>query len=66
MAGGLRIFDPETGKPGRVDTLVKKLGMLAVARKYKVTLSTVRRWLRGKTHPSKRSLSRGEKQLFED
>ncbi len=65
MDSQVRVFDPETGKPARINALVKKLGMMAVSRKYRVTLSTVRRWLKGRHSPSSKSLSRGEKQLFE-
>ncbi len=60
----VKIYDPETGKTVRLDALIMKLGLEAVARKYRVTRSAVQKW-RFRIHkPALRTLDKSSKKLF--
>jgi len=59
-----KIYDPETGGILRLEKLIFKLGIEAVARKYKVCESTVRKWRRGVHKPSTETISKSLKKLF--
>lgn len=58
------IYDPETGRSWPISRLIEKLGVQALARKYRVTESTVRKWKRGIHTPSRHTLVKSEQQLF--
>ena len=60
----IRIYDPETGRLSSVEGLILKLGLRAVARKYKVSELAVRKWRNGTRRPSPHTLERAMKQLF--
>ena len=68
MAGdspkSVRIADPEHNRPVDVGKLIVKLGIREVAKRYRVRESTVRKWLKGIHHPSRKTISRSWKELF--
>lgn len=63
-ASKIKIYDPKRGRYVNLESLINKLGMRAVARKYKVTESAVWKWRKGMRRPAKRTLSRTWKELF--
>ena len=60
----VKIYDPETGKTANLENLIRRLGILAVARKYNVTESAVHKWREGVHRPSRRTVTRSLKKLF--
>ncbi|HNV87119.1 MAG TPA: helix-turn-helix transcriptional regulator [Candidatus Omnitrophota bacterium] len=59
-----RIYDPETGGILKLERLILKLGIEAVARKYKVCESTVRKWRKGLHKPSPETIAKSLEKLF--
>ena len=60
----VKIYDAERGKTFNLDALIRKLGTQAVAKRYGVTESTVKKWSRALHKPSRRTLIRPMKPLF--
>jgi|GEM_PF-2211095 len=60
----IKIYDPERGRFINLAGMINRLGMQAVAKKYKVTESAVWKWKKGIRNPSKRTLSKTWKELF--
>jgi len=60
----LKIYDPVTGKRYSVPAMIEKLGVRALAKKYRVSESTVLKWKYGIHHPAKRTITKSMKELF--
>lgn len=63
-ASDYKIYDSLTGRLQPVSRLIEKLGIMAVAQKYRVSESTVRKWRRGIHHPAKRTVTKSMRELF--
>ncbi|MCM8775009.1 MAG: hypothetical protein NC930_01450 [Candidatus Omnitrophica bacterium] len=61
---GYKIYDPERGRVLPLERLIERLGILAVAHKFNVDESTVYKWRRGVHRPSRKTLTKAQKQLF--
>ena len=60
----VKIYDPETGRLVRLEPLITRLGIAAVAKKYEVTESAVQKWRRKVHKPATRTLDHSSKKLF--
>lgn len=58
------IYDSETGKVINLESLIFRLGVIAVAKKYGVTESAVRKWRRKIHRPSKKTIIRSLRKLI--
>ena len=64
ISKAVRIYNPETGKTLNLGNLITKLGIQAVARKYRVSFSTVEKWRRALHRPARKTLARSLKKLL--
>lgn len=60
----LRIYDPETGAKPILEKLIFRLGIEAAAKKFKVSTSTMRKWLKGTRKPAATTLTRSLKKFI--
>ena len=60
----LKIHESEGKRPVNIESLIIRLGVQALAEKFKVSESTVHKWRRGIHKPSRKTLSRLWKELF--
>ena len=59
-----KIYDPGSGRSVKLEKLIEKLGTLAVAEKYGVTLSTVYKWKKGLHRPSLHTITKSSKKFL--
>lgn len=64
MANEPVIYDPRSGRRIKLKSYVYRLGILEFAKRFKVTESTVRKWIQGKHKPALKTLEKNDKQLF--
>jgi len=59
-----KIYDPESGRTLSLESVISKLGTMAIAKKYGVAESTVYKWRKGIHKPSHKTLSKSLKGFF--
>ena len=60
----MKLYDPESGRPKDLERLIWRLGIRAVAAKYDVSESTIRKWVEGVHRPSRKTVTKSLKKLF--
>lgn len=59
-----RIYDAASGRIQSLEKMIRRLGIAAVAERYGVSASAVRKWLNRSRRPAVRTVIRPQQKLF--